>query len=198
MKILFVNLKGGSGKTTLAIHLANYLYYYRNKETCLTSFQDSGNLKTIASLQHCPYPVTEQGLTTTALNVDKEFLVMETGDNKFSTEFGLLIDQCDILITPFQYQLLDFLALKSFFHSIKPFYSPARKYFALPNCILPYQHLKSRTMTEDLIQEEGFILLPPIISSRYISSFSFAQPSKQLINIYRASFLRILQTINYY
>lgn len=192
MKILFANLKGGSGKTTLAIHLANYLYYYRNNEICLISFQDNGNLKGIATMQRCPYPVLEKTFIPPITGVDKDFLIMETGNNKFSTELGMLIDQCDILITPFQYQLLDFQALRSFFNFIKPFYHLNRKYFALPNYILSYQHPKSHAATDELITQAGFLLLPPITSSRYISSISFRQPSKQVMNIYRAAFSRIL------
>lgn len=192
MKILFANYKGGSGKTVLAIHLANYLHYYRNSETALVSFQKAGDLTAIASRQQCPYAVRERILTPSNIYADAEHLVMDGGLGVLSEYAGELVSQCDVLVTPFQYQLLDFQCLKSFFNFIMPFCRTDKRYFAIPNLILRHQQQNSREAIDGLIREHGFCLLPPIISSKYISLISFKQPSRQAFTVYRAAFSKLL------
>lgn len=56
-KIFFSGLKGGSGKTTLAVHFCNFLYYYKKKGVALVGFDIQNELSFLG--KGAPYPIVE-------------------------------------------------------------------------------------------------------------------------------------------
>lgn len=54
-KIFFSGLKGGSGKTTLAIHFCNFIFFYKKKRVALVGFDIQKELTFLG--KGAPYPI---------------------------------------------------------------------------------------------------------------------------------------------
>lgn len=201
MKIIFFSgLKGGTGKTTLSIHLCNYLHFHQNKNVCLVNFDNHRLLSLLAQQYHAPYPVVECKIEdyNDALfeGYSCDFLVVDMpGMASIERSFLMQWERGDAHILPYLSSPLDFYKLQLFFQIIQKMKLVLRNTFLLPNQFSKQAGavMQSKLKQQPLFQQSFH--LPYIISSCKIAEISFSPLNNTILNYLRPCFITILNKI---
>ncbi len=201
MKIIFFSgLKGGTGKTTLSVHLCNYLHFHQKKHVHLLNFDNHHLLSLLAQQYHTPYAVTECKLEdcndSLLNNFHCDFLVIDM-PGIASIEKPLLArwERGDAHILPYLGSALDFYKLQLFFQIVQNRKLTLRNTFLLSN---QFNKQAGAIMQTNLKQQALFQTsyhLPYIISSNKIATLSFSPLNNTMITYLRPCFITLLNKI---
>ena len=198
MKVIyFSGLKGGTGKTTLAVHLCNYLHFYEKKKVCLLNFDRQQVLSLLAGKNSSPYMVAE----ITAEDFSRAFLETLTQEyiivdfpGLMSIEKAMLHhwELADAHVLPFLSSALDFYKLLAFFQLASKRKIHLKQTFLLPN---KYSRQIGEVMRKNIEKQPYFllsILLPAIINSNKLTDIAFAPMNSTIMNYVRPCFITLM------
>ena len=201
MKVIyFSGLKGGTGKTTLAIHLCNYLYFYEKKTVCLLNYDKQGILSLLARKNSAPYMVAEINIEdfskTFFESLTQEYIIVDLPS--LMTLEKVILNQwefADAHVLPFLSSALDFYKLLAFFQLTSKRNIQLKQTFLLPN---RYKRQAGCIMQENIKNQPHFqssVLLPAIINSNKLADIDFAPPDSTVMNYIRPCFITLINKI---
>jgi len=163
-KIFFSGLKGGTGKTTLAVHFCNFISYYKNKSVALVGFDIQKELSFLG--KGAPYPIYEinpknhEEFETTINSLSAiDYVVFDLpgGINLFNIS---LHRYADLIVLPTDANPLDLFKIKAFEEILL-----AKEITTIDKlCILPNMRIANETLSkkEDLKHWLPFSKLRPL------------------------------------
>lgn len=201
MKVIyFSGLKGGTGKTTLAVHLCNYLHFYEKKTVCLLNFDKQRILSLLAKKNSAPYMVTEinvEDFSKTFLeSLTQEYIIVDLpGLMSIEKAIQNQWELADAHVLPFLSSALDFYKLLAFFQL-----ATKRKIWLKQTFLLPNRNSRQAggIMLENIRKQPHFlssVLLPSIISSSKLTNITFTIPNSTIMNYIRPSFITLIDKI---
>lgn len=198
MKVIcFSGLKGGTGKTTLAVHFCNYLHFYEKKSVCLLNFDKQRVLSLLAKKNSAPYVVTEIAFQDFNRNyletMGQDYIVVDL-PGLLSIENVLLEkwELADAHILPFLNSALDFYKLLAFFQLAAKSNIQLKQTFLLPN---KYSRQAGMVMQENIKRQPQFMdstILPSIKASNQLTDIAFIQHDSTQMSYLRPSFINII------
>lgn len=117
-KIFFSGLKGGTGKTTLAVHFCNFICYYKKKSVVLVGFDIQKELSFLG--KGAPYPICEinpknheefEAAINNLSEIDYVVFDLPCGINLFNIS---LHRYADLIVLPTDTNPMDLFKIKAF------------------------------------------------------------------------------------
>ncbi|GJM64641.1 ParA family protein [Persicobacter diffluens] len=187
MIILMANQKGGVGKSTLTILLANY-FSSKGQEIHIIDLDNQQSVNDIYNKS------IEQGWSNPLITCEKESKLPRLNSNRYKQKLILidlpgrldnqqlktLLKQADIIVCPF---LFDPISFKStlVFAQLCQFLAPDGKIFFLPNRIKSTVKEQNEGPIRKILLQFGELLprIPDLVCFQRVSSFSTTQEQVQ-------------------
>lgn len=193
-KIFFSGLKGGSGKTTLAVHFCNFLCYYKKKSVALVGFDIQKELSFLG--KGAPYPIVEiqpknQEEFKAAINklpeVDYVVFDLPGGINILHLSFHRY---ADLIVLPTDTNKLDLFKIKAFGELllVKEI-TTLDKLCLLPNVRIANETLSKKEDFKALVAFQQIQTIAPLIAhSQAMRKLNFFKIEKEVFYKYREAF----------
>ena len=124
MKIVFGNQKGGTGKSTLCILLANYLSLSRQEKVLVLDLDLQGTIadkrvKDSHVNDTFPYPVLKMDISeypsvSAKLPTDNTYILMDLPGNLENLDLKYILADADYIICPFEYEFGSYVSTLDF------------------------------------------------------------------------------------
>ena len=190
--IFFSGLKGGTGKTTLAVHFCNYIHFYEKKTVCLVSFDKQRILSLLARKDNSPYQVIETAIEEFGAvfleSLQQQYIVVDFPGTSIEEAVIQHWAFADVHVLPFGSSALDFYKLLAFFQLASKGNIQLKQTYLLPN---QYDKKAGSVMLKNIQQQPIFstsVMLPPIIKSNNFINVNFLPLNSTIVNYCRPSF----------
>jgi hypothetical protein len=193
--IFFSGLKGGTGKTTLAVHFCNYIHFYEKKTVCLVI------LSLLARKDNSPYQVIETAIGEFGAafleSLQQQYIVVDFPGTSIEEAVIQHWAFADVHVLPFLSGALDFYKLLAFFQLASQGNIQLKQAYLLPN---QYDKKVGNVMLKNLQEQPIFskcVTLPPIIQSHNFINVNFSPLNSTIINYCRPAFNHIAHNKTY-
>lgn len=194
MKILLANQKGGVGKTSLAILLANYIKYKLNKTVIGLDFdfqasffnQWETDLKVIGSDD--PYkvskvPLVDAKVTSSRLNqFPNEFFILDSPGKRDDKNLLELYSSVDLLICPFSYERKNFESTFSFSRIVRHV-NPDLKILYVPNRVKSTAKYSIKSKVREALNKFGDVYAEDISDRVCMERINFFTTTKEQVEV---------------
>ena len=194
--IFFSGLKGGTGKTTLAVHFCNYIHFYEKKTVCLVSFDKLRILSLLARKNDSPYQIIETAIGDFGAafleSLQQQYVVVDFPGTSIEEDVIQHWAFADVHVLPFVSSALDFYKLLAFFQLASKGNIQLKQTYLLPN---QYDKKVGSVMLKNIQQQPFFstcVILPPIIKSNNFINVNFSQLNSTILNYCRPAFNYII------
>ena len=190
MNIIIGNQKGGVGKTTHAILLANYLSLEKQKELLILDMDFQGSIKTkwdqdLEIFDNEPlYEVVQLDLESFSsifdkLNSTSGYVIIDLPGKIDDNNLVLVFEQADVVICPFSYDKLTFESTIVFAQVIKHINMEVPIIF-LPNRLKATVNYSIKKLVNQALSEFGTIapVIPDRISLQRLDCFTISENAK--------------------
>jgi chromosome partitioning protein len=187
MNIIIGNQKGGVGKTTHAILLANYLSLEKQKELLILDMDFQGSIKTkwdqdLEIFDNEPlYEVVQLDLESFSsifdkLNSTAGYVLIDLPGKIDDNNLVLVFEQADVVICPFSYDKLTFESTIVFAQVIKHINMEVPIIF-LPNRLKATVNYSIKKQVDQALSEFGTIapVIPDRISLQRLDCFTISE-----------------------
>jgi cellulose biosynthesis protein BcsQ len=193
-KIFFSGLKGGTGKTTLAVHFCNFLFYYKNKTVALVGFDIQKELSFLG--KGAPYPIYEinpknheefEATLKSLSAVDHVVFDLPGGINLFNIS---LHRYADLIVLPTDTDKLDLFKIKAFGEIllVKEI-TTIDKLCILPNTRIANETLSKKEDFKALVAFQQIKAIAPLIAySQAMRRLDFLKIDGDVLYKYRETF----------
>ena len=193
MNIIIGNQKGGVGKTTHAILLANYLSLEKQKELLILDMDFQGSIKTkwdqdLEIFDNEPlYEVVQLDLESFSsifdkLNSTSGYVIIDLPGKIDDNNLVLVFEQADVVICPFSYDKLTFESTIVFAQVIRHINMEVPIIF-LPNRLKATVNYSIKKQVDQALSEFGTIapVIPDRISLQRLDCFTISDNAKNSI-----------------
>ena len=193
MNIIIGNQKGGVGKTTHAILLANYLSLDKQKELLILDMDFQGSIKTkwdqdLEIFDNEPlYEVVQLDLESFSSIFDKlnnttGYVIIDLPGKIDDNNLVLVFEQADVVICPFSYDKLTFESTIVFAQVIRHINMEVPIIF-LPNRLKATVNYSIKKQVDQALSEFGTIapVIPDRISLQRLDCFTISDNAKNSI-----------------
>ena len=202
-KIFFSGLKGGSGKTTLAVHFCNFIYYYKNKSVALVGFDIQKELSFLG--KGAPYSIIEiqpksheefEAVINKLSDIDYIVFDIPGGINVLHLS---LHRYADLTVLPTDTNKLDLFKIKALGELLL-----GKEITTLDKlCILPNMRIANETLCkkkdfEYLVAFQKIQSIAPLVAhNQAMRKLNFLKIEKEVFYKYREAFYYILNKTNF-
>jgi chromosome partitioning protein len=192
MKIVFGNQKGGVGKSTLCVMLANYLTFKKKKKVLVLDmdFQKSihqmreSDALAKGKMPYKIYPIETADYPKYASeinNVDDIILIDLPGRLDDKTLFPILLE-ADYIITPFDYERQTFASTLTFAQFIR-YIDKNKKVFFVPNKFKTNINYELKDSITEQLGEYGTITKPITdrVTLKRMNTFEISEDQKKIV-----------------
>ena len=168
-KIIHIaGFKGGTGKTTIAIHLSNYIHYKLKKKVVLMGFDIQKEISLLNP--NLPFTVEEfkpdqisDFQDSITKNKAADYVVVDFPGG-FNYDLLPLHQSADMVIVPSDLSRLDIIKAVAFFKTISGVLSGTQeKLFLLPNFKIPNQTKTNFEIIKEALNKQGIHNIAPVI-----------------------------------
>jgi chromosome partitioning protein len=167
MKIVFGNQKGGSGKSTLCILLANYLSIEKHKSVMVLDMDMQGTIDDkrirdtylnedfpykVAKLGISEYPVISEKLK--ALDAEGTYILMDLPGNLENPDLKYVLKEADFITCPFEYEFGSYVSTLDF-RDLCQSIVPDKDLYFVPNKVQGNVKYETKTQIENELTQAG-------------------------------------------
>ena len=201
-KIFFSGLKGGSGKTTLAVHFCNFLCYHKKKSVALVGFDIQKELSFLG--KGAPYPIVEiqpknqQEFETTVNSLSAVDYIVFDLPGGINILHLSLHRYADLIVLPTDTHKLDLFKIKALGELllVKEI-TTLDKLCLLPNMRIANETLSKKEDFKALVAFQQIKSITPLIPhSQAMRKLNFLKIEKEVFYKYREAFNYILNKAN--
>ena len=194
MKIVFGNQKGGVGKSTLCVMLANYLTHVKKKEVLIMDMdfqktieehrqQDSLVSKFEMPYEILPIETTDYPHFASQIEDDGTIVIIDLPGRLDDDSLIPILKDADYVICPFQYEKYAFGSTLTFAEIVKHF-DPKKRIFFVPNKFsntIAYGELKARA--DKKLSELGTVTNPIAqrVTITRINTYQINEEQKKIV-----------------
>jgi chromosome partitioning protein len=192
MKIVFGNQKGGSGKSTLCIMLANHLAINEKKSVLVLDLDMQGTIedkrtKDTYVNDEFPYQVVKMNISeypsvSARLKMSNTYILMDLPGNLENPDLKYVLQEADYIICPFEYEFGSYVSTLDF-RDLCASVAPSKTLNFVPNKVQGTVKYETQAQMHHELEQSGTISrpLPQKVIFQRMTTFQISEEETNLV-----------------